>query len=970
MIRVVDQTDRNSGTTVTPEMFGTNLTITTNISLRDKVIDRFTEANITNLRFPGGSITESHFDISDIAGGSHERTVGSFENSGALDLIAFSDFLDFTATLGTSTIFVIPTSVGFTQTAGEALLAGTYGGRLVSASYLQDVADFVTMAVQSAAAEGVRIDAFEIGNEFWGSGRMTAHEYGSLAAAVAQTVETTLFDLDLVRAKQPDIVVQTLSSAGVYSPNGGGVLYVDPLTRFVYQPTQIGDAGVPPLSQLTQVAVPSQGNAKTQNTVILSAFAQESMLVQAANGGIFSIDVSDAANAIDAVSEHYYLDGGLGAVDTQEQFGFTQLEFWRMNLGNRSAALPELDYYITEWNVSRTGDVNEANNRGLQHAILDVAMFYEMVTHDVTTAHYWPSLFNNSRSVTLVCTCRGHLTIAGESYSLLHKAVGMTPVLDFLEADNITIHGFENGPESFFILADLSGTATDKTLDFSAVLDPSATLYRVSYSELWDGGAGGQDEEAAQVVLETEFVDLISAEDLESFLVTMQAWSLVYLHLEAVTDGVAAKPGQASRTVTVTVGDDPLSLGDMPGEEDHHTNVKGPRFILNGGAGEDTLNGGAGDDRLIGGLGDDLMLGGIGDDVAVFEGVTFDTVAFSLTPGGLRVVSALGIDDLTDVEWMEFADQTVSVAEVRVAMLGFPGDFVMAGDAGEMLFGTDSDDTLIGGDGDDIISGGLGNDSLDGGAGNDRISASDGNDFILGGPGNDDIGGGPGNDTINGGEGDDIIGGGFGADSILGGDGNDVVAGGADNDTLSGGAGNDSISGSFGSDLIFGNDGADDIGGGTGQDTINAGAGDDSVGGGEGNDSILGEDGNDFLAGGGRDDTINGGTGDDTINGGSGSDRMSGGAGTDQFVFSSFFDGEVDVITDFEDGVDSFFIRRFDPDTEVENITNGGNGLVGFLAALNITDTTAGAEMNVNGNTILVEGITAAQLTLEDFQFL
>jgi len=26
--------------------------------------------------------------------------------------------------------------------------------------------------------------------------------------------------------------------------------------------------------------------------------------------------------------------------------------------------------------------------------------------------------------------------------------------------------------------------------------------------------------------------------------------------------------------------------------------------------------------------------------------------------------------------------------------------------------------------------------------------------------------------------------------------------------------------------------------------------------------------------------------------------------------------------------------------------------------------------MNVNGNTILVEGITAAQLTLEDFQFL
>lgn len=970
MIRVVDQTDENTGTVVTPEMFGVNLTITTDISLRDQVIDRFTEANITSLRFPGGSITESHFDISDIAGGSHERSVGSFQNGGELDLIPFSDFLDFAADLGTSTTLVIPTAVGFTQTAGQALLTGSYGGRLVSASYLQDVTDFVTMAAQDAAAAGVQIDAFEIGNEFWGSGRMTAREYGRVAAAVAQTVEATLLDLGIARADQPDIVVQTLSAAGVYSPNGDGLLYVDPVTQFVYQPTEIGGAGVPPLSQLTQVVVPSQGNARSQNTGIISAFAQESMLVQTANGGIFSIDVSDAASAVDAVSEHYYLDGGLGAVDTQEQFGFSQLEFWRMNLGNRSASLPELDYYITEWNVSRTGDVNEANNRGLQHAILDVAMFYEMVTHDVTTAHFWPSLFNNSRSVTLVCTCRGHLTIAGESYALLSQAIGMTPTVDYLEADNVTIHGFENGPESFFIFAELSGAENEMTLDFSAVRDPSATLYRVSYSELWDGGAGGQDEKAAQVVLETEFLDLISAEELDAFLITMQAWSLVYINLEAVIEGTAAAPGQARRVVTVAVGDDPLSLGDVPGEEDHHTRVDGPRFILNGGAGDDTLIGGAGDDRLIAGLGDDLILGDIGEDVAVFNTITRASVTFSVIPEGLRVASALGIDDLIGVEWIEFAHQTVSVASVLTELPDFGGDFLVGEDSGQSVIGTDENDTLIGGAGDDTISGGLGNDSLDGAAGNDRISASDGNDFVLGGLGHDNIGGGPGNDSIDGGDGDDTIGGGFDQDSTSGGNGNDVVAGGAGHDTLSGGAGNDSMSGSFGNDLIFGNDGADDIGGGAGQDFVNAGAGDDRVGGGEGNDNILGEDGNDFLAGGGRDDVISGGAGNDTINGGAGNDRMNGGAGADQFVFSSFFEGEVDVITDFEDGSDSFFIRRFDPDTGFENISNGGNGLAGFLAAMNIIDTTEGVEMRVNGNTILVEDITAAQLTLEDFQFL
>ncbi|WP_439526078.1 calcium-binding protein [Roseovarius mucosus] len=288
----------------------------------------------------------------------------------------------------------------------------------------------------------------------------------------------------------------------------------------------------------------------------------------------------------------------------------------------------------------------------------------------------------------------------------------------------------------------------------------------------------------------------------------------------------------------------------------------------------------------------------------------------------------------------------------------------------DVITGTDGDDTLAGTDGDDQIAAGAGNDSIDGGAGSDSISSSDGNDQAIGGAGNDNIGGGQGDDTIDGGAGDDIIGGGFGADSITGGAGNDVVAGGADNDTLSGGDGNDSMSGSFGNDSIDGGEGADDIGGGTGRDTIDAGAGDDRVGGGEGDDSILGGDGDDFLAGGGRNDLIDGGAGSDTINAGAGNDTITGGADADLFVFSSFFDGEADIITDFEDGSDSFLIRRFDPDTGVENINNGGNGLAGFVAAMNIVDVAGGAQMTVGGNTILVEGVTAAQLTVDDFTFL
>lgn len=63
-------------------------------------------------------------------------------------------------------------------------------------------------------------------------------------------------------------------------------------------------------------------------------------------------------------------------------------------------------------------------------------------------------------------------------------------------------------------------------------------------------------------------------------------------------------------------------------------------------------------------------------------------------------------------------------------------------------------------------------------------------------------------------------------------------------------------------------------------------------------------------------------------------------------------------------------IRGFDPDTGFQNIDNGGNGLAGLVTAMNIIDTDAGAQMSVNGNTLLVEGITAAQRTADEFTFL
>ncbi|WP_297773030.1 calcium-binding protein [uncultured Roseovarius sp.] len=378
--------------------------------------------------------------------------------------------------------------------------------------------------------------------------------------------------------------------------------------------------------------------------------------------------------------------------------------------------------------------------------------------------------------------------------------------------------------------------------------------------------------------------------------------------------------------------------------------------LLQGRLGDDTIEGGLGDDTIEGdgGGSSDSLQSGDGVDTAILNVARADAVT-SRNGDDIQIVSAEGTDIFRDVERFQFSDGTVSASDLF---------------EGETILGDDGPDTLEGTLGDDVIASGDGDDSIDGGDGDDTIAASDGDDVVDGGDGNDSIGGGLGDDTLDAGPGNDILGGGQGNDNATGNSGNDALSGGPGGDFLFGGEGNDTIGGSFGNDTIFGEAGDDSLGGGTGQDNINGDAGHDSVGGGEGDDSILGGEGNDFLAGGGRNDRIDGGTGDDTINGGDGDDLMTGGAGADVFVFNFFKEQDEDVITDYEDGVDSFLIRTVNIDTEEVNITNGGNGLQGFVDALGITDTALGAQMNIDGHLVLIEGVAAADLTVDDFQFI
>ncbi|WP_417725998.1 calcium-binding protein [Roseovarius sp.] len=528
-----------------------------------------------------------------------------------------------------------------------------------------------------------------------------------------------------------------------------------------------------------------------------------------------------------------------------------------------------------------------------------------------------------------------------------------------------------------------TGTYTGNLLDKSprwADLDPNGD--GIAESDGTEARIFGGVALTPQDVLEANPIQSNSADDLSRVLPSLTDTDFAAFQIELIDIASAAFGsfldfervigGDSNDSFTGTTAADHLSGA---GGQDNLSGLAGDDQ-LSGGLGEDTLNGDAGDDTLEGGAGNDSLLGGAGFDLAIFD-VASTEVRISEVDGLLSLISLEGEDTVESIESFRFTDATLTLSQVLALppagrqITGTAGNDAITGDAGDdTLIGQGGDDSILGLEGDDGVFGEAGNDTLSGGDGNDTVAGADDDDVVSGDAGNDSLGGGPGNDTLSGGDGDDIMGAGFGDDSMSGGLGHDVVAGGAGNDTLDGGAGNDSMSGSFGNDMISGGGGEDDIGGGTGRDTIDAGIGNDRVGGGEGNDSILGGAGNDFLAGGGRDDVIVGGTGNDTVNGGAGNDAMTGGAGADQFVFSAFAEGERDVITDFEDGIDRIFIRINNPDTGTPNITNGGNGLAGFVAALGIIDTIAGAQINVNGHQLLVEGVAAANLTVDDFQFL
>ena len=400
--------------------------------------------------------------------------------------------------------------------------------------------------------------------------------------------------------------------------------------------------------------------------------------------------------------------------------------------------------------------------------------------------------------------------------------------------------------------------------------------------------------------------------------------------VDSFGDIVIERPGEGTDTVTTSVSIIiPENVENASTSGTSAINITGNNLnnfmvgnsasnVLAGGAGNDRLQGQGGADTLEGGAGNDILEGQAGADVLRFGVDDGNDTAFGFELGldkldftqlGLRFVELSFIESAgsTRIEYDNGVGGVASVNLQGVALTDITSD-VMVDPSG--LGSPGGGVPLIEGDtGNNDLFGSAADEDFVGGGGNDRFFAFQGNDTMVGGFGNDryfvtDAG-------------DVVIEQDFqGIDQI------DTTI----SLTLADGVENGAVSGNNAVDI-------------TGNDLNNFITGSAQT--------------NVLLGGAGRDRLIAFG-GDDTLNGGTGRDVLEGGTGADLFVFEA--DSDIDLITDFEVGVDLIDITALGIAYADMRIVDGALGAQVYL------DLTPGSV-----DLITLSGVSASQLLLDSF---
>lgn len=827
------------------------------------------EVGLSNLRYPGGTMTEQLFDMA------NPNSQGDTTN-GKKGLVPLSTFLDFAASIGASATIVVPTYRLFTDKFDAE------GKRVISADAESLVRNFIQYTLHEAARAGTSIQGFELGNEWWVDNtaifgfRMNPIEYGRIANFLAKTIQEEIESFNATAASwnrvDPDIIIQV-------GPGGNAEWY--------------------PLWEL--------GLADRQNTTQISA-----------TEAIFRQIVDPAAkSAIDGTVTHRYLVGTDQAIS-----GWTYKPFahWEDLAKNDPHFNREFTRYVTEWNVRASNPV-EIGIRQVDSMIL---LAREMMMAGVDLANVWAVQQNNNTKMIYNTGLKeagySGLTFGGIAFDMMAAQLpGLRAISSPGTIAGLQLVSFGSDSRTVCFLTNKSGASRSDQLIKSTV--PTGTTH-VSIYEVTEG-SDGRPTVTVRTFPINEMPSAVSLDfSIEETAMIVFARSGLGITIEGydLDDNVIGTHGADS--ITGGHGSDTLfgSSGNdtIRGEEGND--------LLVGGDGDDFIDASLGTDTVLGGQGNDtVFLGTLAIDRAIdladaalamasYSGISLGSIENVIAGNGRDTILGSNLGNLIDGSGGDDflvgrgGNDTIKGGDGNDLLFGgADNDIVNGGEGGDFLDGDEGDDWIVGGVGDDFLFGGAGDDVVEGGDGNDALEGKDGGDILQGGAGDDTLFGGAGTDRSFGGVGDDIIFCGDGDDIGNGGGGNDIIIGESGADSLLGMEGNDILIGgarggapvwlfrsvydSYGPSVLI--DYLFDEG-----STTHLSMEGDHLSGGQGDDILLGGSGSDYLSG---------DLGDDWIFGFGGDDVMRGGLGRDSFVVATERAGRSTVM-DFSNNIDTLVL--------------------------------------------------------------
>ncbi len=456
------------GEEATSDLFGGNVLATrATMTGEGSYAELIDDLGSTVLRYPGGSLTESYFDLSN----PDSSVVYDPDTGEAREFIPISEFMGYAAENGHEVVLVIPTR---TQLSDEPDESGNRVPEIDEDALRQFVNDVVSGVYGDAD-----IAAFELGNEYWGSGEMNSFEYGALASEMSVIIDDELAKLAETYPEADDIEI--------VAQVGTNFNYAKLSTEYQGWDAEdvIDDINATNGLDLDYSAIGNSGNinwTKLANQIITSQF-----------------DTPEEIEALDGVVAHVYTKGPELAGQRSFQLDTIQ-ENW-------IETFEDLEIYVTEWNASgATSALDGTEDYGLYQAHEMLNIVEEMMLAGVDVANVWPLLQNTDNALSYGQDY-SELTAPGEMFRMMAETLPGKRLIDLEPEDNdvtetsvggIDAHAFYGDGDLVFYFASTGQSATSEDIDVSNFVESSAAI-KITVLGVADGEAAGNSRSDAEV---------------------------------------------------------------------------------------------------------------------------------------------------------------------------------------------------------------------------------------------------------------------------------------------------------------------------------------------------------------------------------------------------------------------------------------------------------------------------------------